>query len=39
MHMWAEDDDADSSRQKLLQTAVESLRVLIDDDRRGRQWP
>lgn len=27
------------SRQRLLETAVESLRVLIDDDKAARQWP
>ncbi len=39
MHMWSEGDDEDADRQRFLATSVEALRVLIADDRAGRQWP
>lgn len=37
MQMWSE--DAENDRDRLLRTAVESLRVLIAQDRDGYQWP
>lgn len=39
MHMWSEGDDAVADRQRMLEVSVESLRVLIDQDRSGYQWP
>lgn len=34
-----EGEQLPTSRQRLLETAVESLRVLIDEDKAGHQWP
>lgn len=39
MHMSAEEEDSQTNRQRLLDTAVDSLRVLIAQDREGKQWP
>lgn len=39
MHMWSEGDDAAGDRRRLLEVAVESLRVLVRQDREGSQWP
>lgn len=38
MHMWSE-GDGEADRNRLLEVSVEALRVLIDRDRRGEQWP
>lgn len=39
MHMWSEGDESAADRLRLLQVSVESLRVLIAQDRAGVQWP
>ncbi|HPU02653.1 MAG: nucleoside phosphorylase [Microbacteriaceae bacterium] len=39
MHMWSEGGDADADRARMLEVSVESLRVLIAQDRAGAQWP
>lgn len=39
MHMWSEGEDSAADRKRLLTTAVDSLRVLIAEDRAGKQWP
>jgi len=39
MHMWSEGDDADADRSRMLRVSVESLRVLIAQDKAGKQWP
>ncbi len=39
MQMWSEEADSDRTMHALLSTSVESLRVLIAEDREGRQWP
>jgi uridine phosphorylase len=39
MHMHVEGGDVERERQRMLETSVESLRVLIARDRAGEQWP
>ncbi|MDO7881618.1 nucleoside phosphorylase [Antiquaquibacter soli] len=39
MHMWSEGGDMERDRQRMLETSVEALRVLIARDRAGAQWP
>jgi uridine phosphorylase len=39
MHMWSEGDESAEDKLRLLQVSVESLRVLIAQDREGVQWP
>ena len=39
MHMWSEGDESAADRRRLLEVSVESLRVLIAQDREGYQWP
>lgn len=39
MHMHVEGGDVERERQRMLETSVESLRVLIARDRAGTQWP
>ena len=39
MHMMGVGPDLDPGREKLLATAVESLRVLIRQDKEDVQWP
>lgn len=39
MHMMGQGADTDPDRKLLLSTAVESLRVLIQQDSEGYQWP
>lgn len=39
MHMHVEGGDVDAERARMLEVSVESLRVLIAQDRAGVQWP
>jgi hypothetical protein len=39
MHMMGQGADTDPERALLLSTAVESLRVLIEQDKAGAVWP
>lgn len=39
MQMWSEGDESVDDRLRLLRVSVESLRVLIQQDKAGYQWP